>query len=179
MNAAEAAFDAVADAEQRHRDRSQGSPSSSDPSTSTSGVAVAAVAAVAPADGAEQPAFAATESVMQQRTYFGGVMVAYVAGLGVAFAVRLGLQCMTFTDVLCTVDISCYVFSAAQTRIGDCCWAQANAITHMGQPALLYLVPLTLGSVALTAASRGDIQRVLQYKDASTEKPAEESGVSR
>ena len=88
VNAAEAAFDAVADAEQRHRDRSQGSPSSSEESTSTSGVALAAAVAAAAADGAEQPAFAATESVMQQRTYFGGVMVAYVAGLGVAFAVR-------------------------------------------------------------------------------------------
>jgi minor histocompatibility antigen H13 len=43
---------------------------------------------------------------------------------------------------------------------------QANAITHMGQPALLYLVPLTLGSVALTAVTRGDVQRILQFKDA-------------
>ena len=32
-------------------------------------------------------AFEATESVMQQRTYFGGVMLAYVACLGIAFAV--------------------------------------------------------------------------------------------
>ena len=44
--------------------------------------------------------------------------------------------------------------------------SQANAITHLGQPALLYLVPLTLGSVAATAAARGDITRVLQYNDA-------------
>jgi len=44
--------------------------------------------------------------------------------------------------------------------------AQANAITHLGQPALLYVVPLTLGSVAATAAARGDITRVLQYNDA-------------
>ena len=37
---------------------------------------------------AQRPAFVATESVMQQRTYFGGVMVAYVLGLAVAFTVR-------------------------------------------------------------------------------------------
>jgi hypothetical protein len=30
----------------------------------------------------------------------------------------------------------------------------ANSITHLGQPALLYLVPLTLGAVAAVAASR-------------------------
>ena len=46
-----------------------------------------------------------------------------------------------------------------------CIMVQANAITHMGQPALLYLVPLTLGSVAVTAATRGDVQRILQFRD--------------
>ena len=42
---------------------------------------------------AQRPAFLATESVMQQRTYFGGVMVAYVLGLAVAFAVRAARPC--------------------------------------------------------------------------------------
>ena len=42
----------------------------------------------------------------------------------------------------------------------------ANAITHLGQPALLYLVPSCLGGIALTAAVRGDLQRVLKFTDA-------------
>ena len=57
--------------------------------------------------------------------------------------------------------LSRLVFQCARVPV-----VQANAITHMGQPALLYLVPLTLGSVALTAATRGDVQRILQFKDA-------------
>lgn len=73
--------------------------------------------------------YLASDSVLQQRTYFGPVMVAYVAGLGVAFA--------------------------------------ANAITGLGQPALLYLVPLTLGAVAGVAAVRGDLKRVWSYSDTS------------
>ena len=73
--AAEAAFDAVADAEVGFRDQSQGDSSSADASVSE-------VSEVAPKE------FEATESVMQLRPYFGGVMVAYVAGLSVAFAVR-------------------------------------------------------------------------------------------
>lgn len=41
----------------------------------------------------------------------------------------------------------------------------ANAITHVGQPALLYLVPCTLTAVALTAASRGELERVFHFQD--------------
>lgn len=41
----------------------------------------------------------------------------------------------------------------------------ANVITHMGQPALLYLVPCTLTAVALTAASRGELARVFHFQD--------------
>ena len=44
----------------------------------------------------------------------------------------------------------------------------ANSITGLGQPALLYLVPATLGAVALTAARRGDLGRVWSYTDTST-----------
>jgi len=47
-------------------------------------------------------AFAASDDVLTQRTYFLPTLAAYVGGLGLAFA--------------------------------------ANAVTHMGQPALLYLV---------------------------------------
>ena len=82
VTAAEAAFDSVADAEDGHRDAFQSSPSSPAAEAGAQNTSTAA------GDDAQQPAFLATESVMQQRTYFGGVMVAYVFGLGAAFAVR-------------------------------------------------------------------------------------------
>ena len=41
----------------------------------------------------------------------------------------------------------------------------ANAITRLGQPALLYLVPATLLAITATAASRGEVQRLWQYTD--------------
>ena len=41
----------------------------------------------------------------------------------------------------------------------------ANAVTGLGQPALLYLCPLTLGAVVAVAAARGDLARVWRYKD--------------
>jgi minor histocompatibility antigen H13 len=41
----------------------------------------------------------------------------------------------------------------------------ANAITGLGQPALLYLVPCTLGTVATVAASRKEISRLWAFKD--------------
>jgi minor histocompatibility antigen H13 len=44
----------------------------------------------------------------------------------------------------------------------------ANSITHLGQPALLYLVPCTLTSVAATAVSRGEFDRVWQFTDVPT-----------
>ncbi|CAG9461850.1 unnamed protein product [Pedinophyceae sp. YPF-701] len=43
----------------------------------------------------------------------------------------------------------------------------ANAITKMGQPALLYLCPLTLAAVAGTAVNRGEFDRVWKYEDKS------------
>ena len=61
------------------------------------------------------------------------MQVAYVLGLGVAFA--------------------------------------ANSITKLGQPALLYLVPLTLGSVALTAATKGELGRVFNFTDSASTLP--------
>ncbi|DBA92291.1 hypothetical protein WJX79_003930 [Trebouxia sp. C0005] len=41
----------------------------------------------------------------------------------------------------------------------------ANAITKLGQPALLYLVPATFAAITLTAASRGEIGRLWKYTD--------------
>ncbi len=79
--------------------------------------------------GGAGPAWVATDAVMEQRTYFGPVMAAYIAGLLAAFA--------------------------------------ANSITGLGQPALLYLCPLTLGAVAATAASRGELGRVWAFRDAA------------
>ena len=44
----------------------------------------------------------------------------------------------------------------------------ANALTHLGQPALLYLVPATLGAVGGTAALRGELDRVNAFTDAAS-----------
>jgi hypothetical protein len=41
----------------------------------------------------------------------------------------------------------------------------ANSITNMGQPALLYIVPCTLGAVLAMAISRDDLYRIWQYPD--------------
>jgi len=43
----------------------------------------------------------------------------------------------------------------------------ANAVTHAGQPALLYLCPMTLGAVAWVAGNRGDFDRVWNFVDVS------------
>jgi minor histocompatibility antigen H13 len=52
-----------------------------------------------------------------------------------------------------------------------------NAITHMGQPALLYLVPATCGAILLVAANRGEVQRVLKFVDGPS--PAVERALSK
>lgn len=38
-------------------------------------------------------------------------------------------------------------------------------MTHLGQPALLYLCPLTLGSVVLVAGTRGDLGKIWAFTD--------------
>jgi hypothetical protein len=48
---------------------------------------------------------------------------------------------------------------------------QANAITGLGQPALLYLCPLTLGAVLATAASRRDLGRIWSFTDTTAAPP--------
>jgi len=55
-----------------------------------------------------------------------------------------------------------------------------NVVTKTGQPALVYLVPCTLGSIVYTAVQRGELDRLLAFKDAKTlkeeaEKALEES----
>jgi len=41
----------------------------------------------------------------------------------------------------------------------------ANNITHLGQPALLYIVPATLGAVMVTGPSRDELGRLWEYTD--------------
>lgn len=50
----------------------------------------------------------------------------------------------------------------------------ANDITGLGQPALLYLVPATLGVVALVANSRNELTRVWNFKDTVQSKKKEQ-----
>ena len=44
----------------------------------------------------------------------------------------------------------------------------ANSITHLGQPALLYIVPCTLLAVLSTAMSRDELYRIWEYTDVAT-----------
>lgn len=53
----------------------------------------------------------------------------------------------------------------------------ANAITHIGQPALLYLVPATCGAILLVAANRGEVGRVLKFVDSPS--PAVERALNK
>ena len=108
-DAAIAAYDRIADLELEQRNRSLGQSTT----------------------GSTQTIYLATDSVLHQRKYFVPVIVAYILGLGAAFA--------------------------------------ANAITGLGQPALLYLVPATLGAVGLVAVVRGDVGKVWAYADTTRE----------
>ncbi|GAB4823645.1 hypothetical protein N2152v2_010691 [Parachlorella kessleri] len=104
-DAAIEAYNRIADLELEQRNRTQGISAS----------------------GSQETVYHASEAVLHQRTYFTPTLLAYVAGLGAAFA--------------------------------------ANSITHLGQPALLYLVPLTLGAVAAVAASRGELDKIHSFTD--------------
>lgn len=44
-----------------------------------------------------------------------------------------------------------------------------NVVTGQGQPALVYLVPATLGAVAYTATRRGEFGRLMSYKEPERE----------
>ena len=52
-----------------------------------------------------------------------------------------------------------------------------NALTHLGQPALLYLVPATLGAILLVGAFRGELMRVVSFVDSPS--PAVEKALAR
>lgn len=47
----------------------------------------------------------------------------------------------------------------------------ASTITHLGQPALLYIVPFMLGAVGAVALKQGELGKVLDYKEAPTDSP--------
>ena len=51
------------------------------------------------------------------------------------------------------------------------CAFAASTITHLGQPALLYIVPFMLTAVGGTAVVKGELGQVFQYKEAPTESP--------
>lgn len=50
----------------------------------------------------------------------------------------------------------------------------ANSITGLGQPALLYLVPATIGALTFVAALRGELGRVWAYTDTTTAEKTKE-----
>jgi minor histocompatibility antigen H13 len=101
--AAEDAYDRIANLELEQQDRSQGLSSENN------------------------TVFTVSDAVLQNRTYFVSVVIAYIVGLSAAFA--------------------------------------ANEVTGLGQPALLYLVPCTIGAIVLTALSRREVSRVWRFTD--------------
>ncbi len=52
-----------------------------------------------------------------------------------------------------------------------------NAVTHLGQPALLYLVPATLSAIMVVGAFRGELMRVISFVDSPS--PAVEKALAR
>lgn len=50
----------------------------------------------------------------------------------------------------------------------------ANAVTQLGQPALLYIVPCTLGTLGATAAQRGELAATWGFKDEPSHHPVPE-----
>lgn len=139
-SAAHAAYDKLADADdarraatttwgtqQRTTDADQQPEARSDSFASSSN---SIADGSAPSSSSADPApdvHAVTDAVLQQRRYFGPVMLAYSAGLVVSYV--------------------------------------ANYVTRSGQPALLYLCPLTFGAVVAVALSRGELTRVLSFTD--------------
>ena len=112
--------------------------------------------------------------MLHQRRYFNAVIVAYLLGLGMAFGVRpppLEPACVAPASL---APLPCRIAAPppapAALRLASLppprppC-PQVNALTHMGQPALLYLCPMTLSAVALTAARRGDLGRIWSFTD--------------
>ena len=123
-------------------------------------------------------ALPASDAVLYQRTYFTPVLQAYLLGLLVAFGVSRAAcflpDCLTAVDwceghwaahachPVC-VSLLAAAATALLPLVPRC--LQVNAVTHLGQPALLYLCPLTLGSVALVAATRGDLGKIWAFTD--------------
>lgn len=48
---------------------------------------------------------------------------------------------------------------------GLACAFAANSITHLGQPALLYIVPSMLGALTVAAATRQELQQLWAFTD--------------
>ena len=51
------------------------------------------------------------------------------------------------------------------------CAFAASTITHLGQPALLYIVPFMLVAVGGTALVQGELRQVINFKEAPTVSP--------
>ena len=55
------------------------------------------------------------------------------------------------------------VMRAYAVGLATACWV--NAATGVGQPALVYLVPATLGGAMWTARERDELPRLLAFRD--------------
>ena len=104
--------------------------------------------------------------MLRWRPYFTSVMAAYVAGLGIAFAANaithLGQPGILPSKLAGPMVYSCSVIPSRSTAL-------TGGLTVAGpcSAALLYIVPFTLGAVALTAAVRGETGQLLKFTDKS------------
>ena len=70
----------------------------------------------------------------------------------------------------CTNSYRCNMLQAAYLAGLFCAFA-ASTITHLGQPALLYIVPFMLAAVGGTALVQGELRQVFDFKEAPTASP--------
>ena len=78
---------------------------------------------------------------------------------------------VSLSDLCAHFSMCCWCLLQAAYVIGLGVAFAANAITKLGQPALLYLVPATFLAITATAASRGEVQRLWKYTDTTAISP--------
>ncbi|WIA37495.1 hypothetical protein OEZ86_014409 [Tetradesmus obliquus] len=144
-SAASTAYDKVADKELNQQDKSQGITRaiSSDSSSSSSSSSDTSSSNTISSSSDTTTSSSSSSSIQEQQR-------------SVPVSIEVLQQRTYFTRVACAHVAGLLTAFAA------------NSITHMGQPALLYIVPATLLTVLVTAASRSEVGRVWKYTDVAS-----------
>ncbi|ABO95391.1 predicted protein, partial [Ostreococcus lucimarinus CCE9901] len=86
-----------------------------------------------------------------------------VAIPGLLVALMLRYDASRATDLRGRANAAADAASLSAYLIGLLVAISANLLTGEGQPALVYLVPVTLGVVAYTAINRGESDRIIEF----------------